>query len=67
MVFTFNAENPVSVCLQLIFEVDPGVGLVLYFSKHREKGRTIGQVCEETLTLILIRLIFGVPCPVVHI
>jgi hypothetical protein len=43
MVFTFNAENLVGVCLQLIFEVNPGVGLVLYFSNTREKGRTIGQ------------------------
>ncbi len=37
MVFTFNAENLVGVCLQLIFEVNPGVGLVLYFSKHKGK------------------------------
>jgi hypothetical protein len=38
MVFTFNAENLVGVCLQLIFEVDPGFGLVLYFSKHRDNS-----------------------------
>jgi len=47
MVFTFNAENLVGVCLQLIFEVDPGIGLVLYFSKHKEKGRTIGQFISK--------------------
>jgi hypothetical protein len=47
MVFTFNAENPVSVCLQLIFEVDPGIGLVLYFSKHRGKCQTIGQFISK--------------------
>jgi hypothetical protein len=59
MVFTFNAENLVGVCLQLIFEVDPCVGLVLYFSKHRGKGSNHWTVNFKSQTFSRMGLLVG--------